>query len=75
YLQKQSGRHQHNQIEPDQGFDKAKCEKKKGIIKQLKLSAQHGFSSTSMKKKQPHKTDIGPHNGSGSGSSKEFINT
>ncbi|CAG8849523.1 1906_t:CDS:2, partial [Gigaspora margarita] len=56
----------------DKIFEK---EKRKGIMKQFKWSAHHGSSSTSMKKKQPHKIDIGPRDGSGLGSSKVFINT
>ncbi|CAG8816378.1 2787_t:CDS:2, partial [Gigaspora margarita] len=50
-------------------------EKRKGIMKQFKLSTHHGSPSTSTKKKQPHKIDVGPHDGSGLGSSKVFINT
>ncbi|CAG8837816.1 13112_t:CDS:2, partial [Gigaspora margarita] len=48
------GRYRHNQIEPDQGFDKA---------------------NTSTKKKQLHKINVGPRDGSGLGSSKVVINT
>ncbi|CAG8812148.1 12992_t:CDS:2, partial [Gigaspora margarita] len=44
-----------------------------GITKQFKLSAHYG--SPSMKKKQPHKIDVGPRDGLGLGSSKVFINT
>ncbi|CAG8842551.1 15869_t:CDS:2, partial [Gigaspora margarita] len=60
---------------------KKKCEqiisweKRKGITKQFKLFVHHGSPSTSTKKKQSHKIDVGPHDGSGSGSSKVFINT
>src|SRR5260363_197100 len=49
-------------------------EKRKGITKQFKWSAHHGSPSTSTKKKQLHKIDVGPRDGPGLGSSKVSIN-
>ncbi|CAG8854533.1 7026_t:CDS:2, partial [Gigaspora margarita] len=55
--------------------DARNTEKRKGITKQFKLFAHYRSPSTSTKKKQLHKINVGPRNGSGLGSSKVFINT
>ncbi|CAG8845186.1 30904_t:CDS:1, partial [Gigaspora margarita] len=49
--------------------------KRKRIKKQFKLSAHYGSPSTSTKKKQLHKINVGSCDGSGLDSSKVFINT